>query len=78
MGRRRKELLSRGRDASEAVLRADVLTRDQTDRSRVHAPLAVPGDALSIDTSALSAEEVVELVLEECRRHGLWPRERTT
>ncbi|MGC1185565.1 MAG: (d)CMP kinase, partial [Candidatus Dormiibacterota bacterium] len=40
VGRRRKELLSRGRDASDEVLRADVLTRDQTDISRLHAPLA--------------------------------------
>ncbi|HVC22983.1 MAG TPA: (d)CMP kinase [Candidatus Dormibacteraeota bacterium] len=71
VARRRKELLSRGRDASDEVLRADVLTRDQTDLSRVHAPLAVPSDALSIDTSALSAEEVVNLVLSECRRRGL-------
>lgn len=71
VGRRRKELQSRGRDASEEVLRADVLTRDQTDLSRAHAPLAVPPDALFIDTTALSAEEVVALVLGECRRRGL-------
>jgi len=71
VGRRRKELQSRGRDASEEVLRTDVLTRDQTDLSRVHAPLAVPADALSIDTTALSADEVVKLVLGECRRRGL-------
>lgn len=71
VGRRRKELQSRGRDASEEVLRADVLARDQTDLSRVHAPLAVPPDALSIDTTSLSADQVVELVLGECRRRGL-------
>ncbi|HVB53938.1 MAG TPA: (d)CMP kinase [Candidatus Acidoferrales bacterium] len=76
VGRRRKELQSRGRDASEEVLRTDVLTRDQTDLSRVHAPLAVPADALSIDTTALSANEVVELVLGECRRRGLQIGER--
>jgi cytidylate kinase len=75
VGRRRKELLSRGRDASEAVLRADVLTRDETDRSRVHAPLAVPPDALYLDTSELSADEVVDRVLEECRRRGLPERD---
>jgi len=71
VGRRRKELQSRGRDASEEVLRADVVTRDQTDRSRRHAPLAVPTDALSIDTTTLSADEVVELVLAECRRRAV-------
>jgi cytidylate kinase len=71
VGRRRKELQSRGLDASEAVLRADVLARDLTDLSRVHAPLAVPVDALSIDTTSLSADEVVELVLGECRSRGI-------
>jgi cytidylate kinase len=71
VGRRRKELQSRGRDASEEVLRADVVTRDQTDLSRRHAPLAVPTDALSIDTTTLSADEVVELVLAECRRRAV-------
>ncbi|MGA7173304.1 MAG: (d)CMP kinase [Candidatus Dormiibacterota bacterium] len=71
LGRRRKELQSRGRDASEEVLRADVLTRDQTDLSRRHAPLAVPVDALSIDTTAFSADQVVELVLAECRRRAV-------
>lgn len=71
ISRRRKELQDRGRDASEAVLRADVLTRDQTDLSREFAPLAVPVDALSIDTTALSADQVVRLVLAECGRKGL-------
>ncbi|MGH7692280.1 MAG: (d)CMP kinase [Candidatus Dormibacteria bacterium] len=71
MRRRRQELEARGQDASEAVLRADVLTRDETDRSRAHAPLAVPPGALAIDTAALNAEQVVDLVLRECRSRGL-------
>lgn len=71
VGRRRKELQGRGLSTPEAVLRADVLDRDQTDRSRAHAPLAVPADALAIDTTSRSADEVVELVLEECRRRGI-------
>lgn len=75
VGRRRKELQSRGLDASEAVLRADVLARDLTDLGRVHAPLAVPADALSIDTTSLSADEVVELVLGECRSRGIRMRD---
>jgi cytidylate kinase len=75
LGRRRKELQSRGRDASEEVLRADVLTRDQTDLSRRHAPLAVPAEALLIDTTALSADEVVALVLAECRRRAVQIRD---
>lgn len=71
VGRRRDELQSRGRDASEAVLRADVVARDLTDLTRDHAPLAVPPDALWIDTTPLGAEAVVQLVLEECRRRRI-------
>lgn len=70
VGRRRKELQDQGRDVSDEVLRADVLTRDQTDLSRRVAPLAVPADALLIDTTQLSAEEVGALILAACRRLG--------
>lgn len=38
VARRRMELQARGRETSEEVLLNDVMTRDQTDRSRVHAP----------------------------------------
>ncbi|MGA8427113.1 MAG: (d)CMP kinase [Candidatus Dormiibacterota bacterium] len=71
VGRRRKELRARGLQTPEEVLRADVLNRDQTDRSRSHAPLTIPADALAIDTTSSSAQEVVDLVLEECRRRGI-------
>jgi cytidylate kinase len=71
VGRRRKELQGRGLETPEEVLRADVLNRDQTDRSRTHAPLTVPADALAIDTTSRSAEEVVDVVLDECRRRGI-------
>lgn len=73
VARRRQELQSRGLEASEALLEADIVTRDQTDRNRQHGPLAVPADALPIETSSRSAEEVVELVLDECRRRGVGP-----
>ena len=71
VGRRRKELQARGLDTPDAVLRADVLNRDQTDRSRPHGPLTVPADAFPIDTASKSANEVVSMVLEECRRRGV-------
>lgn len=71
LDRRRQELLARGEDSSEATLLADVLRRDETDRSRHLGPLRVPPRALAIDTSALSAAEVVEEVLGACRRQGL-------
>ncbi|MGH7610080.1 MAG: (d)CMP kinase [Candidatus Dormibacteria bacterium] len=72
--RRRGELARRGLDDSEAALEADVIARDHTDSSRADAPLARAPDALAIDTSRLSAAEVVVTVLAACHRRGLRPR----
>ncbi|MGH7759095.1 MAG: (d)CMP kinase, partial [Candidatus Dormibacteria bacterium] len=71
IARRREELRRRGRDASEAVLRQDVLNRDLTDRTRPQAPLMMPPGALEVDTTGLRAEQVVGLVLDQCRRLGV-------
>jgi cytidylate kinase len=71
VARRRRELESRGQNASEEELRADMKARDQTDLSRDHGPLAVPAGALEIETAQLSADQVVERILGECRRRGL-------
>ncbi len=69
--RRRGELTRRGMDDSATALRADVIARDQTDLTRVSAPLAPAPGALVVETEGLSAAEVVDLVLAECRRLGL-------
>jgi cytidylate kinase len=43
--------------------RQDIDARDQRDRSRSVAPLAAATDALEIDTSALSIEQVIERLM---------------
>lgn len=48
-----------------------VTDRDRKDSSRATAPLAVAADAVVIDSSHRSVEEVVEAVLDELRARGL-------
>jgi cytidylate kinase len=68
--RRALELRERGESVNEADILADILARDERDRSRAIAPLVQAPDAHRLDTSALdieaavrAAREVVERVL---------------
>lgn len=65
------------RDRGEAVDRAAVLCalreRDERDRGRSAAPLRPAADAVVIDSSSLSAVEVLERVLTAARKAGLIP-----
>lgn len=63
-GRRRYAEL-RARDGSEslAATMRDMAERDQRDRARAHAPLQPAADAIVVDTTALTLEEVVETLL---------------
>ena len=61
--RRTEELRRRGQDARyEEVLR-DIQRRDANDSSRAHAPLRAAPDAVHLDTTGLTVEEVVERIL---------------
>jgi len=51
-------------------IEADLRRRDERDRSRAVAPLAKPADAVEIDTTRLTVEEVVERVLSRIRATG--------
>ena len=67
--RRFKQLKEKGVDVTMESLLADIATRDDRDSTRVHAPLAAAPDALRIDSSSLSADEVVaRLAVELARR----------
>lgn len=62
-GRRRYlELLDRGEDVTLEKTIAEVARRDEQDERREHAPLISAPDAIPIDSSDLSIEEVVELM----------------
>ncbi len=68
--RRHKQLISKGIQANIADLRADLEARDARDKSRSVAPLKPAEDALSLDNSALSIDESVDVVL------GWWQQRR--
>jgi cytidylate kinase len=56
-GRRARELAGRGERADEAAVLADILARDDRDRSRAAAPLVQAKDAYLLDTTDLGIEE---------------------
>ena len=66
--RRLRDLVLRGRAAEIGRVTRELAERDQADTSRALAPLVKPRDAHYVDSSALSPDEVVELMLQEVRR----------
>ena len=68
--RRHNQLISKGIQANIADLRADLEARDARDKSRRVAPLRAAEDALSLDNSALSIDQSVDVVL------GWWQQRR--
>lgn len=61
--RRYIELKEKGYKIPFEDVKIDMLTRDKKDQKRLYSPLAVAEDAVIIDTSNLSPEEVVEEIL---------------
>ncbi|MDN3517687.1 (d)CMP kinase [Aquisalimonas lutea] len=61
--RRHKQLKEQGVDVSLASLLDEIAVRDERDRSRAVAPLVPADDAVELDTTGLSVEEVVGRVL---------------
>ena len=57
--RRAAELKAAGQGADEAAILADILRRDERDRTRAVAPLIPAADARTLDTSTLDIEAAV-------------------
>lgn len=66
--RRRAELAERGVVASLDAVRKEIAARDEQDMTRALAPLRKPAHAIVLDTTELSAHEVVERMLEAVER----------
>jgi cytidylate kinase len=66
--RRQAELAARGVAADLDVVRADMAARDRQDTTRALAPLRPAPDAITVDTTTLDAEHVVELMLKVVER----------
>ena len=61
--RRYKELLAKGENVSLPALVEQVRSRDERDINREASPLRAAEDAIEIDTSAMSIQEVTDEVL---------------
>ena len=68
-GRRANELRGRGETADEKAILADLLARDERDRSRATAPLMQAPDAQLLDTSALDIDGAFRAALALVERH---------
>jgi cytidylate kinase len=68
--RRYKELLNRGIRADLDRVREDTNRRDREDRNREVAPLQQAPDAITIDSSGLTPEEVVKKMLAKIKGKG--------
>jgi cytidylate kinase len=65
--RRYKQLIDKGNRANLAALSRDLEERDQRDAAREVAPLKPAADAVSVDSSEMTVDEVVDRVLAKYR-----------
>ena len=65
--RRHKQLIDKGNSANLASLSRALEERDQRDATRAVAPLKPASDAVSVDSSEMTIDEVVALVLSRYR-----------
>lgn len=71
--RRYAQLKEQGADVSLPDLFSSLRERDERDRNRSVSPLVPAPDAVLIDSTAMSIEQVFERVLEEARKKDLEP-----
>jgi cytidylate kinase len=67
--RRQMELAAAGRTVPLDAVRAEIAVRDAQDRTRALAPLRKADDAIEVDTSDRSTDEVVATMLETVERY---------
>lgn len=66
--RRYDELTARGESCNLANIKADIEERDYRDMHRDMSPLKQADDAVLVDTSEMTQDEVIEAVLKLCRQ----------
>lgn len=69
--RRHKQLNDKGLGANLAALIEDIRARDERDMNREVAPLRPADDALQVDSTSLTVDEVVSGILDEAGKRGL-------
>ncbi len=70
--RRYNQLINKGEGVSLPALLEDIRARDERDIARPVAPLRPAEDAVHIDSTAMTIREVVDTVLAEAARRGLF------
>ncbi|MBO5054933.1 MAG: (d)CMP kinase [Lachnospiraceae bacterium] len=65
--RRYDELAAKGENCDIAKIEEDIVKRDEQDMNREIAPLKQTEDAVLIDSSCMTVEEVVQAILELCK-----------
>ncbi|MBE5953600.1 MAG: (d)CMP kinase [Lachnospiraceae bacterium] len=66
--RRYKELISKGETADFDKIEADIIERDNRDMNRDIAPLKQADDAILVDSSNMSIDEVVEAIMTAAKK----------
>ncbi|MGE4500186.1 MAG: (d)CMP kinase [Hydrogenovibrio sp.] len=69
--RRVKQLKNQGVDVNIRQITQDIMERDERDRTRKTSPLVPADDAMEIDTTDLSIDEVCKLAMDQLWKHGL-------
>ena len=69
--RRYDELAARGEGGSLEAIEAEIEERDYRDMHREHSPLKQAEDAVLVDTSDMTVEEVIEKILELAAEKGI-------
>jgi cytidylate kinase len=70
-------LKDKGSDVSLPALSREIAERDLRDSTRAVAPLQAASDAVVIDSTDLTIEQVVERVLALGAQRALWPAGRS-
>lgn len=68
--RRYLELTEKGVMCNLEEIEQDIIERDYRDMHREHAPLTQAADAVLVDSSYMTVDEVIETILSEARSHG--------
>ena len=67
--RRYDELTAKGEECDIAKIQADIEERDYRDMHREHSPLKQADDAILVDSSDMTIEEVIEHIISICEEH---------
>lgn len=66
--RRQGELREQGKTEELTAVMEKIRQRDEADKSREHSPLRMAKDAILLDSTGMSAEEVVQAILAEVKK----------